>query len=924
MQSLDLPPVIRRWFSRNRVQKLARIIGTGDSAAVRTLAELYAAMDDPTTRSLAGTALSSLTSPEQVDTLCREVLIQDSPALAGLSGDCNYLPSKKGDRALYLFCTGKHTGKTGTATDLALGYLRADATIRFRTRMAAKTRGTKQILARAISAPDMPKPEAWSYGEWETVVEGLSQEHAWDELWQVLPMAPLPHAVAAVTEMKNAGWSPEGDDRLVWDEIVKTLPDRWTYPSPACDKRPVIGRPAAQVSHLCISRDGSLLATASCDGMVALWRMGATGCSGEIVTGPVRFISISRDNRHLVSCIEAGVIQCHDLQRSILNWSRNPVEGEVTALQPSGDERTLLIGDNRGTLHILDVRDGRILQIVPLHMSPVTCLIPSPDGTAVACGHMDGMVSVAGIADSTVRYLPPGPPDPVKSVVFANKGTGCLVIHDRALPVLHDIRTATRTRVFSEHAGHTICSVASIEGGWFAIGSNDHTIRFWDIRSAGPAAVIPLYSRHATCCAATPDGRFFTAGFDDGTIRIYRMPDHRLVREYRGHKRAVTSCTTSSDGSRLATVSWDGTTKLWRIPNGEIIRTIDTHAGSIAALAGSEKGSFIAAVTRDGIARVLTGGDGSAAGTIDLYTPDVRTAAMSPDGMYLACAGADSTLRIWNVRNGSLTASMDKTGTSQRCCTFSPDGVSLITGGWDGIVRIFSIPEGKPGRTLAGHSSIVTCCAVMQNGSLIITGSNDKTVRIWRDGTETATVLKESRTGIRAVAISPEDTLLVAGGADAIIRLYHLPRGTPAGELPGIPGNVTALAFDHDGNILVVGYDTGICAYYAIHEQKLIRTEALHIGAITGIVVLPQEKIFVTSGEDGTCRFHPFPVSTFLTGITPADIVPVHAEADASRGSPDGRSWAFLYRILAARFRNEIQICPSTGVIGRYDIQIMG
>ncbi len=924
-------PLIGAWLYRKQVRNLVRMAGDGDVTAVAELAAVFSSADDRRVRNDADCGLRSFPVPGQAGALCHEVLIRNLPALTRIALECGYLPSEPGERALFLFCTtgsaGNHLcGHEYSEQDLARGYGKADALLRARARDAARKNGSCDLLARVLCSPGMTGPDKWTYDEWEIIIAGLSQKGQWAELWHYLMLAPIPLAVTAITAMNNAGWTPPGDDRLVFGEIVAVLPDNWNYPSPSGEPHPAIGRAATQVSRVAFSPDGSLLAEGCCDGTIVIRGTALAGPESEILSGagPAQFIMLSGDNRSLVSCGNDGGIRCHGIPDTIPVWSRQ-IGGDVTALCRSSDDRLLLAGDSRGRLFLLNPRDGGILRETALHPSPVTCIALSRDGASAACGHADGTVSVAGTGDERVRHLPAGSPDPVRLVAFGPDNRECLVMHDKALPVLWDTETGARLRSFSGHAGVCTCCAIFTECRWFAIGSSDHTLRFWDWREAVLATAIPLYNRHITCCSASPDGQYLAAGFNDGTIRLYSLPGHKLAKEIKGHKKTITSCIFSQDGNRLATVSWDGTTKLWRIPSGEIVRTFDAHAGGIAALAGPGEGSLIAPVTRDGIARVHDTGDGSLIRTIDLYTPKVRTAALSPDGMYLACAGADASLRIWNLRDGSLVSTAGRLGTSLWCSTFLAGGTSLFCGGWDGRCRIFSIPGGGLEKTLAGHTSIVTCCAATNDDTLIVTGSNDTTVRIWkRDGAEAHAVLEGSRTEIGAVTISPDNLLLAAGGADTTIRLWLLPCGEPAGEFLSIFGKVTALAFDPGGCIVVAGYDSGICAFYAVHGRKLIRTIAAHSGAVTGIVISAGERIVITSGEDGLVHFHPLPVAALLSCATLADMPAVRTEADAARGGPDASGWEFLYRLLAARFRGEIQICPSPGVIGRYDIQIAG
>ena len=930
MKSCGHLPLISRWLYRLAVRKDARHAGTGNVPAVRELASVFCTSPDPAARRIAGQGLSHLKSPEQIDLVCQESLLWDNDDLVSLVTGCAYSPADPADRALWLFCTSR-TGefhRPGNGDHLLLlsaGYTAADEAVRVRARNAARRDGTENILARALAGPDVTQNAVlWSYGEWVIVMNGFSGEGRWNDLWLLAPLAPAPLAVEAIRSLTMAGWSPRGDDRIIWEDLARSLPERWTYPPPAGQFRAPVGRPAGQVTRLCFSLDGNLIATGCCDGMITVWRTASAGPPAELSAGPgsVTFLAIPPDNTCLVSAVDDGTVRCHSMGDRSLLWSWKG-RGEGAAITLSPDGRTALIGDDRGTLHMLDTCDGRALHTISLHASPVACLAPAPAGPAIACGHADGTISVLRPGDGTGPLALPGNGSRVLALSFLPSGTECLAVYERGHPALWDISCGIKRCAFTGHTGRVICT-ALPDRGWFATGSDDHTLRCWDLTAPTPAAVIQLYNRHITSCSAAPDGSLLAAGFHDGSVRIWGMPSGNLVWEYKGHKKMVTSCTLAPGGTRLSTVSWDGTTKLWRVPDGGIVRTFDSHAGGIAALVGPA-GTLLGTVTEDGIARVIDGADGRTLRTIDLYTPGIRAAAMSPDGTYLVSSGTDSSIRCWNIRDGSLAAAGDRLATSQRCCTFLPDGSMLVTGGWDGSCRFFKMPDAAPLRTLSGHTSIVTCCTVSRDGSLLVTGSNDTTVRLWRTGEEEAyAVLRESRSEVGAAALSWDGTLLATGTSDGIIRLYRLPYGTPESGLPGLPGKVTALAFTGDGCILAAGYDTGICALFSVPERSLIRTLPVHSGGVTGLAILPDGKTLISTGRDGLCCFHALPCMPFLVHASLSDIPATVTGGEQGKGEPGPDPAAFHRALLAARFQGEIGICPPMDVAGCYDIQIVG
>jgi WD40 repeat protein len=928
MKSCGHLPVISPWLYRLAVRRVIRRLGGGDVPAVRELTAVFCTSPDPVARDLAGQGLLHLAFPGQVDLLCRECILRDNDDLKDLATGCNYLPSDPAESALWLFCTMQvdelRRLDAGTGFPLlSAGYAAADEAIRLRARDAGKRDGTKSILARALAGQGLTQNAAgWSYGEWEVVMSGFSEAGNPEDLWLLASLAPVPLATEAIRLLKETGWSPPGDDRPLWEDLARNLPDCWKYPLPPGQPRDPVGRPAGQVARLCFSPDGSLLATGCCDGVLTVWRTTTGGLAAEFSPGPgsVSFLGITPGNTFLVSAGDEGMVCCHSLGDRSLLWSWK-CRGERAAVALSPDGTGVTVGDSGGCLYILDIRDGRALFTLPLRPSAVTCVVSAPSGALLACGHADGTVSVIRPAEITGPLILPGNGSPVLALSFSPAGTECLAVYERGYPVWWDSSAGEKRCTFTGHTGRTVCSAVPAGGGWFGIGSDDHVFRYWSPGQPAPVTAIPFYSRTITSCSAAPGGSLLAAGFHDGSVRIYRMPEGKLVREYKGHKKTVTSCTLASGGNRLATVSWDGTTKLWRVPGGGIVRTFDAHAGGIVTLAGPA-GNLFTTVTSDGIARVIDGSDGRTVRTIDLYTPGIRSAAMSPDGLYLASTGTDSSVRCWNIRDGNLVAAGDRQVTSSWCCAFLPGTPVLVTGGWDGSCRFFRIPELTPFRTLAGHTSTVTCCTVSRDGSLLVTGSNDTTVRLWRtDEDEAYAILRGFRSEAGAVALSPDGTCLAAGSRDGVIRLYRLPYGTPEKGLPDLPGQVTALAFTGDGCILAAGYGSGTVALFSVPDRSLIRTLPAHSSMVTGLAMLPDGMTVVSTGGDGLCRFHALPRVPFLVHAGLADI-PVPA-GEQGTGRPGPVPDMFHRSLLAARFRGEIGICPAPDTAGCHDIQIV-
>lgn len=122
--------------------------------------------------------------------------------------------------------------------------------------------------------------------------------------------------------------------------------------------------------------------------------------------------------------------------------------------------------------------------------------------------------------------------------------------------------------------------------------------------------------------------------------------------------------------------------------------------------------------------------------------------------------------------------------------------------------------------------------------------------------------------------------------------------------------------------MIVVGYDHGTTAFYAVHGHSLIRILPTHSGKVTGIVAIKGEDCFVTSGTDGMIHIFRIPFMRPLSRTSFTDLALAREQA-AVTGSTAAQ-WRFLCHLLSFRFQNEIELCPTYRDAGIYDIQIVG
>jgi len=148
-------------------------------------------------------------------------------------------------------------------------------------------------------------------------------------------------------------------------------------------------------------------------------------------------------------------------------------------------------------------------------------------------------------------------------------------------------------------------------------------------------------------------------------------------------------------------------------------------------------------------------------GNLQFHQQTVNAVAFSPSGNRMASVAADNNTVIWNLANGeSLVVRGENDG---RRVFFGPTDDILVTINRDGIARVWQINLSPPGELV----ELVSFTAVDQPGA--------------------------------SYAMSPDHSLLAAGGPDGYLNLWQIPDGTLFKSIQAHPQSILGLVFSPDG-----------------------------------------------------------------------------------------------------------------------------
>lgn len=160
---------------------------------------------------------------------------------------------------------------------------------------------------------------------------------------------------------------------------------------------------------------------------------------------------------------------------------------------------------------------------------------------------------------------------------------------------------------------------------------------------------------------------------------------------------------------------------------------------------------------------------------------------------------------------------------------FTPCGRFLVAGGYDATIQRWRVQgEGLDLMApLQGHNGWVQCLVPIR-GDRLLSGDSWGRVSCWNYSTEGESRPLWSTSDalggwIRALAVSPDESLVAVAGNDVKIRLLSAKDGSVQKELAGIEDRVFSLAFHPSGKSLVSGDLKGVVREWNLETGQSVR-----------------------------------------------------------------------------------------------------
>ena len=219
------------WIASSPLEaKILTVLNSGNiiEIASPTTAELAALLkcirdEDSVIHTNAALVFKSLTDSEAIDELCRLAARADDKTALQIVQKFKYQPSEAKELAIFHLLLGDWELYSKIDFDRSLlisAYAQEPEDIQARIFEQLKRSGHTDWLRSVVASKERRNLVDITATEWNAIVEGLTVEEQWEEMWRLARIAPVRVCAALIRTLRTVAWEPE---QTAYTEVFKEL-----------------------------------------------------------------------------------------------------------------------------------------------------------------------------------------------------------------------------------------------------------------------------------------------------------------------------------------------------------------------------------------------------------------------------------------------------------------------------------------------------------------------------------------------------------------------------------------------------------------------------------------------------------------------------------------------------------------------------
>lgn len=327
---------------------------------------------------------------------------------------------------------------------------------------------------------------------------------------------------------------------------------------------------------------------------------------------------------------------------------------------------------------------------------------------------------------------------------------------------------------------------------------------------------------------------------DSLRVRIQQtVLDPNRVRVYQGHSGPVYGTAFTPDGASLITTSHDRTGRVWDAATGALRFPLNGHGNWVTCVTTHPTLPLIITGSYDGTVRFWNSETGEPIAAITVVQR-VLSFDIHPDGERLIVgmeAGiAEVSISQRAVVNNIVLPERTASGVnSVHALRFNRTGTILVSGEGNNVVLRNGARIADTVRVITGHTGLVYAVDITPDDAIVVSGGADLTLRSWNTatGTQRQAALQADASWL-AIHMRPSGGQFVAANGDGTARIIEASTLRVLNSLVGSRGLCYAARYDASGARIATGGTDFLARVYEVEGLRLAEAQSEGMFSITG------------------------------------------------------------------------------------------
>ncbi|MEZ4671048.1 MAG: WD40 repeat domain-containing protein [Anaerolineae bacterium] len=271
----------------------------------------------------------------------------------------------------------------------------------------------------------------------------------------------------------------------------------------------------------------------------------------------------------------------------------------------------------------------------------------------------------------------------------------------------------------------------------------------------------------------------------------------------------------SPDGTRLAGLNNEQLIA-WNLITGQIIFNT-ARADATQVYYGIDK-TEIYTIHSDGQIAIYDADTGRLKETLTGKERYNGKIAYDANNGWLALGGLDGEIKVWDVASRQSLVTIEAHSLQITGLAFSSDGEQLASASDDQTVQVW---DWKKRQAISEIKVAAQNIAFAPNNQQLAVGEPTQ-ISLWntQDGSSQARLSTGQRAAADVLVYSPDSQYIVNGGSIPTLTVWDAQAGKLVNTLPGAGGDANAVAFSHNGELLVTAVLGGSVSLWDVSTMR--------------------------------------------------------------------------------------------------------